>query len=241
MVKEYSRWILLSWTLAYRLICKPLRKLYPDLTSLQNSYLIQPHELLVLEDYERKGKEEQLPLVVLDWNLALLKRCNKQNHLNVPADLNRNVDALLAFKKSCGNTIKFADKNIPFALLQVVSITVYAMGVASLFVRQLEDGSKTTTIISMYLPFLNTFQYFLYFSWLQFGMAASNPFGEDEDDIDVKKLLQQHIDDALRLQTLYSAGPNDQLVTKSLQNHCNNWITTLNEINEMTPILKPEE
>ena len=116
MVKEYSRWILLSWTLAYRLICKPLRKLYPDLTSLQNSYLIQPHERLVLEDYERKGKDEQLPLVVLDWNLALLKRCNKHNHLNVPADLNRNVDALLAFKKSFGNTIKFVDKNTPFAL-----------------------------------------------------------------------------------------------------------------------------
>ena len=25
-------------------------------------------------------------------------------------------------------------------------------------------------------------------------MAASNPFGEDEDDIDVRSLLQQHID-----------------------------------------------
>jgi hypothetical protein len=25
-------------------------------------------------------------------------------------------------------------------------------------------------------------------------MAASNPFGEDEDDIDVKSLLQLHID-----------------------------------------------
>ena len=37
-------------------------------------------------------------------------------------------------------------------------------------------------------------QYFLYFSWLKFGMAASNPFGEDEDDIDVKSLLQLHID-----------------------------------------------
>ena len=119
MVKEYSRWILLSWTLAYRLICKPLRKLYPDLITLQNSALIQPHERLVLEEYERRGQGEQLPLVVLDWNLSLLKRCTKQNQFNLPADLNRNVDAILAFKKSCGNTMKFTDKNIPFALLQV--------------------------------------------------------------------------------------------------------------------------
>jgi hypothetical protein len=119
MVKEYSRWILLSWTLTYRLVCKPLRKLYPNLASLQNVAIIQPHERLVLEDYERRGQGEQLSLVVLDWNLALLKWCNKQGHLNVPADCNRNLDAILAFKKSCGNTIKFADKNIPFALLQV--------------------------------------------------------------------------------------------------------------------------
>ena len=119
MVQQYSRWILLSWTLAYRIICKPLRKLYPDLVSLQNSALILPHERQVLEEYERRGQSEQLPLVILDWNLALLKRCNKLTHLNVPADLNRNVDAILAFKKSCGNTIKFSDKNIPFALLQV--------------------------------------------------------------------------------------------------------------------------
>ena len=121
MVQQYSRWILLSWTLTYRLICKPLRKLYPDLITLQNAALIQPHERLALEEYERRGQREQLPLVVLDWNLTLLKWCNKQGHLNVPADCNRNLDAILAFKKSCGNTIKFVDKNIPFALLQVRS------------------------------------------------------------------------------------------------------------------------
>ena len=122
MVQQYSRWILLSWTLTYRLICKPLRKLYPDLITLQNAALIQPHERLVLEEYERRGQGEQLPLVVLDWSLALLKRCNMQGQFYIPADCNRNVDAILAFKKSCGNTIKFLDKNIPFALLQVRSV-----------------------------------------------------------------------------------------------------------------------
>lgn len=37
----------------------------------------------------------------------------------IPADCNRQVDALMAFKKSCCNTLKFSSKNIPVALIQV--------------------------------------------------------------------------------------------------------------------------
>jgi hypothetical protein len=37
MIQQYSRWILLSWTFTFRLICQPLKKLYPDLQSLQNA------------------------------------------------------------------------------------------------------------------------------------------------------------------------------------------------------------
>lgn len=44
------------------------------------------------------------------------------------------------------------------ALRQVVSITVYSMGVASLMARQLADKNHATAFITGYLPFLNTFQ-----------------------------------------------------------------------------------
>ena len=37
-------------------------------------------------------------------------------------------------------------------------------------------------------------QYFLYFAWLKFGHAATDPFGYDEDDIDIIKLYRNHID-----------------------------------------------
>jgi len=39
------------------------------------------------------------------------------------SDYGRNQDLLMSFKKSCGDTIKFAAKNIPFALIQVSFIT----------------------------------------------------------------------------------------------------------------------
>lgn len=39
------------------------------------------------------------------------------------SDYGRNQDLLMGFKKSCGDTIKFASKNIPFALIQVIIFT----------------------------------------------------------------------------------------------------------------------
>lgn len=36
-------------------------------------------------------------------------------------------------------------------------------------------------------------QFFIYFAWLCFGKAAVDPFGDDDDDIDVRGLLQCHI------------------------------------------------
>ncbi|KAK4016896.1 bestrophin-3 isoform X1 [Daphnia magna] len=226
MIQQYSRWILLSWTFTFRLICQPLKKLYPDLQSLQNAGLMLEHERIHLEQVQSKHSSESdhyLSLAVLDWNLAMLKRCSRQGLFTIPADCNRQVDALMAFKKSCCNTLKFSSKNIPVALIQVVTITVYSIGVASLMARQLADKNPATSFITGYFPMLNTFQYFLYLSWLRFGAMASNPFGEDDDDIDITKLLQSHIEDAQRLQALYVTGPADELVTTSIETPSKKW------------------
>nr|SVE89040.1 EOG090X0KP6 [Daphnia sinensis] len=84
--------------------------------------LLLEHERLHLEQVQSKHSSESdhyLSLAVLDWNLAMLKRCNRQGLFTIPADCNRQVDALMAFKKSCCNTLKFSSKNIPVALIQV--------------------------------------------------------------------------------------------------------------------------
>ena len=36
IVQQYTRWILLSWTLVFRLVCPSLRYAYPNLMCLQN-------------------------------------------------------------------------------------------------------------------------------------------------------------------------------------------------------------
>ncbi len=36
IVQQYARWIILSWTLVFRMICPGLKEAYPDLMCLQN-------------------------------------------------------------------------------------------------------------------------------------------------------------------------------------------------------------
>ena len=75
-----------------------------------------PHELFELE----KNPENDHPLIVLDWCITLLKQ--SRSKLEQANDFNRNIDAVLVFKKTCGNTLKFARKSIPFAMKQVLLI-----------------------------------------------------------------------------------------------------------------------
>ena len=84
--------------------------------------LLLEHERIQLEQVQAQHASESdhyLSLAVLDWNLSILKRCSRQGHFMIPADCNRQVDALMTFKKSCCNTLKFSAKNIPIALIQV--------------------------------------------------------------------------------------------------------------------------
>jgi len=115
LVMQYSRWLLVSWVLAFRMICTPLKNQYPDLISLQSAGLLLDHERVILEEEEINGGHATLSLTVLDWIFHLLKRVNRQGNYNATNDFARNVEVVLSFKKSCGNTIKFSSKNIPFA------------------------------------------------------------------------------------------------------------------------------
>jgi hypothetical protein len=37
IIEQYARWQILSWVLTFRLVSKPLSKIYPDLASLQSA------------------------------------------------------------------------------------------------------------------------------------------------------------------------------------------------------------
>lgn len=206
IVEQFARWTVLAWILTFRVVCKPLRTMFPDMISLQVAGIIREKERVILERVETEGNKTPRALVVIDWMLLLLKEtaihnrfAEKSNHLKV-------IEILMTFKKSCGNTIKFATKNIPYALIQAAIIVVYAYGLVTLMARNFEEAGSSGFLegIVNYFPVIPSMQFFIFLIWLNFGRTAVNPFGTDEEDINVKLLLETHIQDSFRLANLYT-------------------------------------
>ena len=84
--------------------------------TVSSSGLLLEHERLRLE---MEPYEKNQSLIVINWNLVLLRVCARRNMYYVPADYTRNLDCLMLFKKNCNNAIKFSTKNIPYALIQL--------------------------------------------------------------------------------------------------------------------------
>nr|CAH0106158.1 unnamed protein product [Daphnia galeata] len=210
IIEQYARWQILSWVLTFRLVSKPLSKIYPDLASLQSAGLLTQEERDILEKPEFTNPNTPRPLAVIDWILLLLKETFLKSRYFAEINYMRNVDVVMAYKKSCGNTIKFATQNISPALIQAVILAVYGFGCITLMARNFskEDAPLSNALIS-YIPLMPGLQFFIYFAWLCFGRAAVDPFGDDEDDINVKQLVQSHIEDSIRLKDLYNRQLRD--------------------------------
>ncbi|XP_057370446.1 bestrophin-4-like isoform X2 [Daphnia carinata] len=210
IIEKYARWQVLTWVLTFRLVCKPLRAIYPDLMSLQNAGLLTHEERKVMENPELTSNTTPHPLIVVDWMLLLLKETFLKSRYFSEINHLKNVEIIMAFKKSCGNTIKFATQNISPALIQAVILAVYGFGCITLMARNFskEDAPISDAVVA-YIPLMPGLQFFVYFAWLCFGRAAVDPFGDDEDDINVKQLVQSHIEDSMRLRDLYSRQLTD--------------------------------
>ncbi|EFX72128.1 hypothetical protein DAPPUDRAFT_326538 [Daphnia pulex] len=173
--------------------------------------LLTEEERNVLEDPHKTDPTTPRPLVVIDWMLLLLKETFLQNRFFMDFNYLKNVDILMAYKKSCGNTIKFANQNISPALVQAVILAVYCFGCVTVMARTFakEEEAPTSHALIAYVPLMPAMQFFIYFSWLCFGKAAVDPFGDDEDDINVKDLVKSHIENAKRLKDLYNRQLSD--------------------------------
>lgn len=203
-VDQYSRYVLLLWLLIFRTVCVPLRRKYPNLTAIQNAGFLREQERKQLEKHAAvMNSEKTLPLVVYDWiNLVLKDTCQKGYFLGT-ADYGRNIDAIQALKKSGSNMIKFASKNIPVSLVQAVTIAIYFYGLTTVLLRQVSEKTEMWYVMVGYFPLPQALPYFLCYAWLKVGRVATDPFGEDEDDIDMVTLFHEHVESAVRLRNLY--------------------------------------
>ncbi|KAI9565533.1 hypothetical protein GHT06_009325 [Daphnia sinensis] len=207
IVDQYARWVVLAWILTFRIVCKPLREKFPNLTSIQNSGILLEEEKRMLQ---RGGYPTPRPLIVIEWMLLLLKECAKEDRYINKSSHNKNVEAVMTFKKGCSNIVKFSSQNIPYAVIQAVIVVVYCFGMVTAMARNLPRfENEIVRHVIAYFPVMPYLQFFVFIAWLSVGRAAVNPFGNDDTDIDVRKLCDTHIQDLAWLTELYSKTLDD--------------------------------
>lgn len=112
--------------------------------------------------------------------LLLLKEAFNRKLFSAESNYLKNIEALMGFKKSCGNTIKFATQNIPRAIIQVnklidliknnrniadlyrilwnlfqaVIIGVYCFGMITLMARNLKERHYASDVFISYIPLM---------------------------------------------------------------------------------------
>lgn len=121
--------------------------------------------------------------------LLLLKETFLQNRFFMDFNYLKNVDILMAYKKSCGNTIKFANQNISPALVQVrswtdplpfssffwsafycyqaVILAVYCFGCVTVMARTFtkEEEAPTSHVLIAYVPLMPAMQVICIINW----------------------------------------------------------------------------
>ena len=189
-VATYRRWVLLVWAMTFRTVSKSFRKHYPTLESFQNEGLITEHEMAMLLNYPK----DERPLIVFDWMNQMLFWISSQKGFSLPADYNRNIDAVMSFRKTGSNLLKACRKNISPMLVQIVGMSTCTSVLCSLVTISSEpQQDKVITIIRGVVgTVLQLMASSLFFIWWKIGLIAANPFGKDEEDVNVCRLFDCH-------------------------------------------------
>jgi len=204
MIKKWNDWVLLSWLLTIRVISPPLRHQYPSLDKIKDAGLMTDVELQVLKEQQskKKLKTSQLSLVVFEW-LVLLNEKSASDY-RMPADFKVNFDAIQFLKKSGSNLIKFSSKNIPKLMILAATLAVYIFGLTSILGHNVIEFEKdpvgavsTSAIVgAFFYPLIYLTPYLLYCVWLRYLRSTTDPFGWDDDDIDVCEVFSRHVQNA---------------------------------------------
>jgi hypothetical protein len=177
--------------MTFRTVSKPFRKHYPTLESFQSEGLITDQEMAMLLNYPM----EERPLIVFDWMNQMLFWINSQKGgFSLPSDYNRNIDAVMSFRKAGSTLLKACRKNISPMLVQIVGMSTCTSVLCSLVsITSEPHEDKVITIIRGVIgTVLQLMVSSLFFIWWKIGLIAANPFGKDEEDVNVRRLFDSH-------------------------------------------------
>ncbi|XP_055696715.1 bestrophin-3 isoform X4 [Phlebotomus papatasi] len=196
MRRNIMRYACLAYVITLQRISLRVKRRFPTLQHIVDAGLMLESEKKIFEIMNQKSPMSKywMPLV---WATNIINRARKdqliqsdhivQTLLVELSDIRRRLGALIGYDTVC----------VPLVYTQVVTLVLYSYFIAALMGRQMVphiDGFVGKyEDPDLYFPLFTALQFCFYVGWLKVAEVLINPFGEDDDDIELNWLIDRHI------------------------------------------------
>ena len=204
MRRNIMRYIILSYCIALRTVSFRLKKRFPTLDHLVHAGIMREDELEKFRALDEKIAANKwfLPLV---WVAKMIGTGVEEGHILAPTagSLMKEVGKI---RESLQTLLSYDWLCVPLVYTQTVTIATYFYFAAALMGSQwvmpatneaYEQIYKTPAgdlvKLDLIFPVFVLIQFCFFLGWLKVAETLINPFGEDDDDFELNRLIDRHI------------------------------------------------
>nr|XP_023027933.1 bestrophin-2 isoform X2 [Leptinotarsa decemlineata] len=193
MRRNIVRYAVLAYVITLQRVSLRVKKRFPTWQHVVDSGLMLESERKIFElmDQRTPMSKYWMPLV---WATNIINRARKESIITSDHIVQTLLMELSDIRRKLGALIGYDTVNVPLVYTQVVSLALYTYFLAALLGRQFVEGPQNKfEAPDMYFPFFTSLQFCFYVGWLKVAEVLINPFGEDDDDIELNWLIDRHI------------------------------------------------
>ena len=205
MRRNIIRYITLSYCIALRTVSFRLKKRFPTLDHLCTTGIMRTDELALFQKLDNKITANKwfLPLV---WASKILTLGLEEGRIR-PQTVTTLMLELGKVREKLTLILSYDWVSVPLVYTQLVTLAVYSYFVAAIFGAQWVQPERTDSYkilfstsvgenggkLDLAYPFFLTLQFAFFVGWLKVAETLINPFGEDDDDFELNRLIDRHI------------------------------------------------
>ncbi|XP_030385174.1 uncharacterized protein LOC115632250 isoform X2 [Scaptodrosophila lebanonensis] len=195
MRRNIMRYMVLAYVITLQRISLRVKRRFPTTQHLVDAGLMHESEMKIFEALNQKSPMSKywMPLV---WATNIINRARKDGLIASDHIVQTILVELSDIRRRLGGLIGYDTVCVPLVYTQVVTLVLYTYFIAALLGRQMLPNVLDRTgreDPDLYFPFFTVLQFAFYVGWLKVAEVLINPFGEDDDDIELNWLIDRHI------------------------------------------------
>ncbi|XP_039429056.1 bestrophin-2 [Culex pipiens pallens] len=196
MRRNIMRYMVLAYVITLQKISLRVKRRFPTWQHLVDAGLMLESERKIFEIMDSKSPMSKywMPLV---WATNIINRARKEELIPSDHIVQTLLMELSDIRRRLGGLIGYDTVCVPLVYTQVVTLVLYSYFTAAIMGSQMiptyDEKTNSYMELDVYFPLFTALQFVFYVGWLKVAEVLINPFGEDDDDIELNWLIDRHI------------------------------------------------